>query len=265
MNGLLTTVSSPWAQVIGPITGAMRAAGHELWLSGGAPRELLSGHGPEAVRDLDLTGTAPAGRFVELTRQALEEDGETYELRIPVSPDTLVCCVLGDDPSAPLVEYRGLGVGDFGFPATGTDLVADSLQRDFTVNSILYDVERHLVIDASERGLEDLAVPGRALVPVNTSSDPLVQASVAVRAMKFVVRWEADGPVDTDELRAWAQGLPDDLACRVRERAPQNWSRLRTLHRECLDGVPTDRQTAVAGILGPGVENLVRALRQDAE
>lgn len=72
-----------------------------------------------------------------------------------MSPDTLVCCVLGDDPSAPLVEYRGLGVGDFGFPATGTDLVADSLQRDFTVNSILYDVERHLVIDASERGLED--------------------------------------------------------------------------------------------------------------
>lgn len=46
VNGLLTTVSSPWAQVIGPITGAMRAAGHELWLSGGAPGSSCPATGP---------------------------------------------------------------------------------------------------------------------------------------------------------------------------------------------------------------------------
>ncbi|WP_329249159.1 hypothetical protein OG223_17670 [Streptomyces sp. NBC_01478] len=265
VNDLLTTVSSPWARVVDPIATTVRTAGHEVWLSGGAPRELLSGRGPEAVRDLDLTGTAPAGRFAELTRQALDEDGETYELRIPVSPDTLVCSVLGSDQSAPLVEYRGLGLGGFEFPATGTDLVADSRQRDFTVNSLLYDFKRHLVIDASERGLKDLAEPGRALVPVDTSPDPLVQASTALRAVKFLVRWETDGPANIRELRAWSLGFPDDLADRVRARGPHIWGQLRTLHDECVDGLPEDRQTAAGSMLGQGVEKLLKALRQEAE
>ncbi|MGA5897315.1 hypothetical protein [Streptomyces venetus] len=260
VNDLLADGSAPWARVLPPLARAARAAGHELWLSGGAPRELLSGRGREAVRDLDLTGTAPAGHFAELARGTLEEDGETYELRTPVSPDTLVCTVLGEDQSTPLVEYRGLGVGGFGFPATGTDLVADSGQRDFTVNSVLYDFARHLVLDPSERGLPHLSAPERVLAPVVRSSDPRVQAALALRAVKFLARWEADGPVDTSELRAWTEEFPEDLAGRVRERGDQAWAQLVALHHECLGALPAHRQTAVASALGPSVEHLLKTL-----
>ncbi|MGI5429477.1 hypothetical protein [Streptomyces sp. CA-179760] len=272
VDDLLADGSAPWARVLDPIARTVREAGHELWLSGGAPRELLAGNGREAVRDLDLTGTAPAGRFAELARRTLEEDGETYELKAKVSPDTLVCTVHRDERPTPLIEYRGLGLGGFRFPATGTDLVADSLQRDFTVNSILYDFERHLVLDPSERGLPHLPLPGpqpsapkRALAPVNPSGDPLVRAALALRAVKFLVRWQADGPVDTSELRAWTDEFPEDLADHVRERGDQAWDQLLALHHECLGGVPAQRQTAVASTLGAGVERLLRTLLGSSE
>ncbi|MER5832830.1 hypothetical protein ABT116_18715 [Streptomyces sp. NPDC002130] len=260
VHDLLAGGSAPWSQVLPQLARTVRGAGHELWLSGGAPRELLSGRGRDAVRDLDLTGTAPAGRFAELARRTLEEDGETYELRTPVSPDTLVCTVLDDDELTPLMDYRGLGAGGFAFPATGTDLVADSLQRDFTVNSVLYDFERHLVLDPGERGLPHLTGPRRVLAPVGLSSDPRVQAALALRAVKFLVRWETDGPVNTGELLAWTGEFPDDLAGRVRERGDQAWAQLLALHHECLGGVEADRQTAVASTLGPSVERLLRTL-----
>ncbi|MEU6682193.1 hypothetical protein [Streptomyces sp. NPDC046832] len=249
-----------WSRVLPRLARTVRGAAHELWLCGGAPRELLTRRGRDAVRDLDLTGTAPAGRFAELARRTLEEDGETYELRTPVSPDTLVCTVLDDDEQTPLLEYRGLGVGGFAFPATGTDLVSDTLQRDFTVNSVLYDFERHLVLDPGERGLSHLKGTARVLAPVALSSDPRVQAALALRAVKFLVRWEADGSVDTDELRAWTGGFPDDLAGRVRERGDQAWAQLLALHHESLGGVAADRQTAVASTLGRGVERLLSTL-----
>ncbi|WP_432193590.1 hypothetical protein [Streptomyces sp. bgisy027] len=265
VNDLLADGSAPWTRVLHPIARTIRAVGHELWLSGGAPRELVAGRGREAVRDLDLTGTAPAGRFAELARRTLEEDGETYELRTPVSPDTLVCTVLDTDLSSPLIEYRGLGLGGFGVPATGTDLVADSRQRDFTVNSILYDFERHLVIDAGENGLRHLSAPKRALVPVERSTDPLVRAALALRAVKFLVRWENDAPVDTCELRSWTDEFPHDLAGRVRERGDQAWAQVQALHNECLGDVPADRQTATASTLGPGVEYLLKTLLGSTE
>ncbi|MER8013873.1 hypothetical protein ACIQ7S_13090 [Streptomyces griseoluteus] len=249
-----------WASVVEPVARTVRAAGHELWLAGGASRELLSEHGREAVRDLDLTGTAPAGRYAELAREALEEDGQSYELRTRVSPDSLVCTVYDDDLSTPLLEYRGLGQDGFDFPATGTDLATDSRQRDFTVNSILYDFERHLVIDASGRGLPDLAVPGRALTPASRSSDPVVRCQLVIRAVKFLVRWETEGPVDTRELRAWTAEFPDDLAGEVRGRGDAAWQQLGALHHESLAHVPADLQSAAARSLGPSVEHLFKAL-----
>ncbi|MGW3340589.1 hypothetical protein ACWDCL_24280 [Streptomyces sp. NPDC001009] len=260
VRDLLADGSAPWARVIEPVARVVRATGHELWLVGGASRELLSEHGREAVRDLDLTGTAPAGRYAELAREALEENGETYELRTRVSPDSLVCTVYDVDLSTPLLEYRGLGQDGFGFPATGTDLATDSRQRDFTVNSILYDFERHIVIDPSGRGLPDLAVPGRSLTPANRSSDPVVRSELVLRAVKFLVRWEAEGPVDIRELCAWTAEFPDDLVGEVRERGDAAWQRLCALHDECLGNTPAEPQSAAAHSLGTGVERLFEAL-----
>ncbi|MFD8272188.1 hypothetical protein [Streptomyces flaveolus] len=231
----------------GPCTPAFTAAliehlaasGHHTWLSGGAPRDLLSGAAPEEVNDLDLTGTAPAGAFTETTRHVLDLDGTSAEHPQRFSPDTLVCTVL--DPVArtggPSVDYRGLGLGLDGtsFPATGTDLLQDSLQRDLTVNTLFYDPVRNLVVDPLDTALDDLtdADGRRRLVPVNTSTDPLVRAEVLLRGVKFRLRWD-ERDLDDGPLCAWALALPDDLLDRLDRLGEETWHRLAGLWAQCV-------------------------------
>ncbi|MFE7512340.1 hypothetical protein ACFU8I_14165 [Streptomyces sp. NPDC057540] len=217
----------------------LAASGHHTWLSGGAPRDLLSGASPDEVNDLDLTGTAPAGAFTETTRQVLDLDGSSAEHPQRFSPDTLVCTVL--DPVArtggPSLDYRGLGLGLDGtsFPATGTDLLQDSLQRDLTVNTLLYEPVQNLVVDPLDTALDDLtdADGKRRLVPVNSSTDPLVCAEVLLRGVKFRLRWD-DRALDDGPLCAWALALPDDLLDRLDRRGEETWHRLAGLWAQCV-------------------------------
>lgn len=212
----------------------LAASGHHIWVSGGAPRDLLAGAAPHEVNDLDLTGTAPAGAFTETTRHVLDSEGTGAEHPQRFSPDTLVCTVL--DPVArtggPSLDYRGLGLGDTAFPATGTDLLQDSRQRDLTVNTLLYDPLRNLVVDPLGQALDDLedARGRRRLVPANTSADPLVRAEVLLRGLKFRLRWSTE-EVDDEPLRAWARALPSDLLSSLDEGA---WDRLAGLWIQCV-------------------------------
>ncbi|MER8047188.1 hypothetical protein [Streptomyces sp. NPDC094032] len=238
------------------LIGHLAASGHHVWLSGGAPRDLLSGAAYDEVNDLDLTGTAPAGAFTETARQVLDLDGMSAEHPQRFSPDTLVCSVL--DPVArgggPSLDYRGLGLARDGmpFPATGTDLLQDARQRDLTVNTLLYDPVRNLVVDPLGAALDDLATPEgtRRLVPVDTSADPLAQAEVLLRALKFLLRWDGlaldDGP-----LRAWALALPDDLPDRLDRRGGATWHRLAGLWAQCVPDPGSPALEAAVRRLGP--------------
>jgi hypothetical protein len=217
----------------------LAASGHHTWLSGGAPRDLLSGADPDDVNDLDLTGTAPAGAFTETTRQVLNLDGTSAEHPQKFSPDTLACTVL--DPAArtdgPRLDYRGLGLGLDGasFPATGTDLLQDSRQRDLTVNTLLYDPVGNLVVDPLGESLHDLADDQgrRRLVPATTSTDPLVCAEVLLRGLKFRLRWAARD-LDDGPLRDWARALPPDLVTQLDRRGEEAWHRLERLWAQCV-------------------------------
>ncbi|MGW1893380.1 hypothetical protein ACWCP6_24500 [Streptomyces sp. NPDC002004] len=264
MAGLLADRDARWSGAFDLVHDSVRGAGHELWISGGATRELVSGRGPEAVRDLDLAGTAPAGRFTELARQGLSRDGRTYECPVTVSPDSLVCTVEAPDRSSPdLMEYRGLGVGGFGFPATGSDIVADGLQRDFTVNSLLYDPRRHLVIDSTGHGLDHVRRKKLRLMAVETPQAPLVHAALVLRALKFLLRWLPEDRVDRAGLDDWTDRLPADLADRVGAQGDEAWTEVSGLHAECVADVPADRQLDAVRLLGPAAEGLLRALLEE--
>ncbi|MFE7597839.1 hypothetical protein [Streptomyces sp. NPDC057494] len=212
----------------------LAASGHHTWVSGGAPRDLLSGAAPHEVNDLDLTGTAPAGAFTETTRQVLDSEGTGAEHPQRFSPDTLVCTVLDpvDRTGGPSLDYRGLGLDGTTFPATGTDLLQDSRQRDLTVNTLLYDPLENLVLDPLGQALDDLADPRgrRRLVPANTSADPLVCAEVLLRGLKFRLRW-GTRDLDDEPLRAWALALPPDL---LRPLGEDAWQRLAGLWNQCV-------------------------------
>ncbi|WNI26172.1 hypothetical protein [Streptomyces sp. ITFR-16] len=228
---------------LAPLIDRLTGDGHGFWLAGGAPRDLVAGARPDEVGDLDTTGTAPAGGFFDVTDQVLGDDGPSDEHPRRFSPDSLVCSILPPQREGLVLDYRGLGVGGVPWPATGTDLRRDGLQRDLTVNTLLYDPVHHLVLDPLGRALDDLAHDGgsRRLVPAGLPDDPETCAAVLPRSLKFRLRWDPDGDgpgrvaaLDDTALRGWATALPEDLVARLDDRGDAVWRRLRELAAACL-------------------------------
>lgn len=251
----LALPGSPWASVAAPLIAEMQEAHHVLWLAGGFARDVIAGAAGE-VRDLDLTGTAPPGRFSELTKRVRRRSG--LEFRPKVSPDSLVCSALPPGDGERLYEYRTLNSAEFTFPACGSDLEADARCRDFTVNSLYYDPLGNLVIDPTGRGLTDLRARPRRLVSVRSTEDPLEQARIILRAVKFAVRWAGTTGYEFGELAGRLAQLPrtawDGLT-------PVAWDRLARDHRKTLEeGQDPRRQMGVAAALGPAAAGLLTTL-----
>jgi hypothetical protein len=125
-DALLDLPGAPWRPIIRPLLGAVNGIGHQLWLAGGAVRDVLIGRNLHEVTDLDLSGTLPPGRFSDLTRQVLRAT-PMAECVTTVSPDSLVCSVKARSSDKPLIEYRGLSRGGFRFAAVGSSLAEDAL------------------------------------------------------------------------------------------------------------------------------------------
>ena len=252
MRYLLTLPGTAWGAVAATLISTIKSAGHFVWISGGAARDMVDGGGVRAVNDLDLAGTAPPGQFTELARKAMR--GLGVEHREKISTD-LVCSswpVLGGPP---VYEYRTLNMPICRYPASGSDLIEDASTRDFTVNSIYYapsdDPSNDEIVDPTGRGISDLLARPRRLFSVNVSDDPVVRATNVLRAIKFILRWRDAPGIDLAEMMNW---LPDDLNTRLED---SSWELLMTAHHEYLAGAPVDQQLEAACELGPVAVKLV--------
>ncbi|MGW2304914.1 hypothetical protein [Streptomyces sp. NPDC001809] len=266
LDGLLYGPQAPG--YLGALVDRLASDGHDVWLAGGAPRDLVAGGAPEAVRDLDATGTAPAGAFLRAVDEVLALDGDSAELPPRFSPRSLVCSVLTVHRDRRTLEYRGLGLPGMPYPATGTDLSEDARQRDLTVNTLLYDPVRRLVLDPLGRALADLGhehgSPGRLLRldPPGRPTDPVTCAELLLRAAKFLIRWETRTGLDPTALRAWAVELPADLPARIDalDGSPDEWLRLTTLWEAWVPGGPTAAQAETLRAYGPAASGLLDRL-----
>ncbi|WP_172803286.1 hypothetical protein [Alloactinosynnema sp. L-07] len=252
---LLDQPGAPWQPLARPLLAAVHATGHRIWLSGGASRDLASDVPLHEVNDLDLAGTVPAGRFTDITYQTMRATRMT-EFRTTVTPGTLVCAVTPPWNNIRVIEYRGLSQGGFEFPLIGSRIAEDSRHRDFSFNTLLYDVLDHVVLDACGTGLVDLRAEKLRFAPRNESTDPATQAMILFRALKFAVRWHDRGPHDLAPLAAWLDGLPPDffdpLTC-------DDWSGLRGAHRRSVTA-PVDRQHEFADLLPEPGRSFLRTL-----
>lgn len=251
----LVLPGSPWGAVATSLIREMHEAHHVLWLAGGFARDMIAGAAGE-VNDLDLTGTAPPGRFSELTKRVRRRSG--LEFRPKVSPGSLVCSAVASDSDVRLYEYRTLKSVEFGFPACGSDLEADARCRDFTVNSLYYDPVSDTVIDPTGQGLTDLRARPRHLVSLTSIEDPLEHARIVLRAVKFAVRWAGTTGYEFGELASRLAHLPrtawDELT-------PVAWDRLAHDHRKTLEeGQDPQRQMGAAAALGPAAVELLATL-----
>jgi poly(A) polymerase len=253
VNDLLNLPGRGWQPVIRPLLAAVHAGGHRLWLAGGAVRDSVAGVPAEKVNDLDMTGTAPPGRFVDMAYQALRAAGKS-EYRLSISPKSLVCAVAVTRQER-IIEYRGLSAGGFAFPAVGSRLAEDARHRDFSFNALVYDALDHELFDPTGCGLSDLTGIPRRFRPIRNTDRPLDTAEIVLRAMKFALRWKTTVDVDLELFRRWVAELPADLPDRL---TPDDWAVLRGLIRKLEE--PEDRKRAFASCLPPVGRGLILTL-----
>jgi hypothetical protein len=253
VDALLDLSTAEWEPVIRPLLAAVHATGHRLWLTGGAVRDAASNVPLAEINDLDMTGTAPPGRFVDITYQALRAVGKT-EHRLSVSPGSLVCAV-AVARNKRIIEYRGLSIGGFPYPAVGSRLAEDARHRDFSFNALVYDALDHAVFDPTGTGLRDLIGGVRRFRPIKETDRPLELALVVLRAMKFALRWSGTADRDLGPFYRWVETLPAEL---WRSLSGDDWSRLRRERRK-LD-FPDDQQREFAAALPQAGRKLLWSL-----
>jgi hypothetical protein len=231
---------------------------HQVWCVGGAIRDLLA-DGPEArINDLDFTGTIGPGELWHAVRQRSRGQGEgDYRQRISAR---LVWSVTPPGRSkVRVIEYKPLARTGFQFPAWGGDLLRDSATRDLSVNALYYDNQRQIVADPTGRGVADLRGVPRIAFVLYRGDDPMEQACVILRCLKFRLRWP---DLEMREAASWAAALHADLIKRI---DPDQWNLLGQIRNWCVpqsdQGGP---ELEVATELGDIPRQLIKELQTRA-
>lgn len=257
VNALLDLPAAQWQPVARTLFASVHAAGHRVWLAGGIVRDVVLGVDERGVNDLDLSGTVAPGRFSDIAYQSLRAS-RMSEFRTTVTPGSLVCAITPPGPGKDrLIEYRGLAVGGFRFPAVGSTLVEDVRHRDFRFNALFYDVLEHELFDPTGGGVDDLLGGRRRFLPLKETEDPCALGEVVIRAMKFALRWAGTVDLELDELNGWLSRLGPDLHRRLLR--PQ-WARLEAIYAKCVDADTADQREFAAKLVQPGRELLEKLI-----
>lgn len=154
------------------------ARGFEIFLVGGAVRDLLAG---SPAHDIDLATTMPLDRmlgFVEEMYSTRAVDARRGHLRVGGTPAS------GD----PFIDVNIFVAADPGSDdATfGTGFDRDLAHRDFTCNALYFDPENEVLVDPSGHGAADCA--RRTLRLIRGPHDQHQMAQIFVRAVKLMAR-----------------------------------------------------------------------------
>lgn len=257
---LLTLEGRPWSRFAVPIVEGVSEHGYRVWIAGGAVRDLLSGSGPELVRDPDLAGTAPPGTFVAIAHQVLVRLG-LGALRLKISGASLVCWLRPPGREDRALEYKPLVKLGFPFPTCGANMADDLVTRDLSVNALFFDPTDESILDPSGTGVDDLLDPIRRLRSPNALPSPSERATVMLRALKFLARWDRDGfAVDVTPLQAWLREVPltrGDFSADDRRILAKRYVAY-------LGDIETDLLASLAESLGDPVPEVLEAARSGA-
>lgn len=225
-----------------PLARRFAAAGHRLWLVGGAVRDAVAGR-PRPTTDLDCTTDARPGRVKELVAplaSSVWSQGERYGT---------IGCVIGER-TFEITTYRTERYpADSRKPsvAFGDDIEEDLARRDFTVNAMACDVLTGDFADPYD-GRGDLAagVLRTPLAPkLSFQEDPLR----LLRAARFIA---GHGLAPVPELTAAVRDLADRLAIVSAERIRDELERLLLLE-DPGPGLQFLAATAVLDSVLPGL------------
>jgi len=231
---------------------------HHTWFVGGAVRDLLASGPDSRVSDLDMTGTIGLGCLNRIATAALRGSGAgDYEYSI--SPQ-LVWSVRPSLQAQRLLEYKPLARTWFRFPAWGGSLAEDAATRDLTINALYYDLRNNVLADPCGAGCADLLGTPRVARTPYRGDNPVEQACIILRCVKFKLRWPE---LDITEIGNQVKLFPDDLVAQIPE---TEWNqRIVSMRKWC---VPSRHrggdELAIAEELGRAAVDLIERLQARA-
>jgi len=237
-------------------------AGYDVWVAGGAVRDVLRGDPPN---DADLAGTAPFGSLCEI----LTEMGQKLRFEFWVNEDKHVLHIVDSIiRSNTILDYAPLKHSwypegkRFRFDH---DPSRDVRWRDLTVNSLLYAPlrrgeysveENNLLMDPTGRGLRDISdnTGGITLHPVELpeSYPPEIAASRLLRLLRFV-HFKYPNKVD---LSCVTKFKDKDLGKCLQAFADLDWeAKQKWMEKAFYKGHPVDAQSLEAACATVGLQN----------
>ena len=174
-HSLVYESGRPWSDLLRMLVPAVQAWGYDVWVVGGAVRDILLGKEPYDVKDLDLSGTMPPHRMRRIIEGLIELHPEFVRSgwRVNVSGEDILHVSAGpinyQRPGShgvkvwdSFVQYCPLRLRYQRDPRRwylGADLVADCAFRDVTLNALFYDPVGGVVHAPERQFLTDLGLP----------------------------------------------------------------------------------------------------------
>jgi poly(A) polymerase len=163
----------------------LQEGGIRVWMVGGTPRDWLSG---KVSIDIDLALDRDLGSALALLREAFPGVDPVVLYR-----EDFGLLRWGDQGLCELDlnilrSYEDLGTGDIWFTrfVPRSDLKADCLTRDFSVNAFYYDCQSGELLDPLGCGLEDLRT--RTLRLITHPKALAVSPRTSCRIIQFLTR-----------------------------------------------------------------------------
>jgi hypothetical protein len=245
-------------QFVRGLLDEIAALKHHAWLVGGVVRELLAAGADGVVKDFDVTGTIGPGCLDEMIRLRRRSGAGDYTPCLSLQNVWSVKPLGQRGPR--LVEYKPLARTGFRFPVWGGGLDEDAATRDLTFNALFYDRQSDILADPCGEGRVHL--DKRVMATPLRSNDPVEQASIILRCMKFRLR---DQQIDITRMVTWIQHELPEEADFVRRIPEHGWERLVMARRWCvLRELEGRDEIAIAADFGQKAVRLVQEIRARA-
>lgn len=190
----LTTVIPPGQSYL-TLIDEIWSRGFEVFLVGGTVRDVVAGH---TANDVDLVTTMPLSLGLDVLRPMFED----YKLSVHESTGY---CRIGGRPADgdPFIDLKMVCLDNLGTANArfGADLSTDVSHRDFACNALFYEPKNAVIVDPTERGLQDIEDQLLTIVANRKIKSDKEAGKIAIRGFKFIARGYEPTDETLSELR----------------------------------------------------------------
>jgi hypothetical protein len=185
LDSLLNQIIYPGFSYL-DIAREIRSRGYEIFLIGGAVRDVISG---ARSYDVDFITTYPLAKLIPLMQNMCRLPPKTGKQKPALYSGHIR---LGGTPQSgePFIDLSVFKIASTGDENAlfGSNFVNDVVNRDFTINSVYYDPVNSVFIDPTGFGINDIFDHILRPVFVYTDRPMFENGKILIRLIKFSMR-----------------------------------------------------------------------------